>query len=97
VRVKLHGRFAVINRFVDYAMANLSRAEVCVWLVLWRDTKPDGLVRASQADLSRRAGTNVRTVKRAMRALGEAGLISIVRRGGLRQGPSIYRVRAAPG
>jgi hypothetical protein len=91
------GRFAVINRFADFALAGLSRAEVCVWLLLWRDTKPDGLARTSQADLARRAGTNVRTMKRAVQRLTGLGLIRIVHRGGLRKGPSTYRVCVPPG
>ncbi|MFO0809697.1 MAG: hypothetical protein U0746_13820 [Gemmataceae bacterium] len=53
-------RFAAVNAFVDVALAALGRAEVAVWLILWRDTKPDGTARTSQADLARRAGSNVR-------------------------------------
>lgn len=94
--VKQNGRFAVINRFADFALTGLTRAEICTWLLLWRDTKPDGLARTSQVDLARRAGINVRTVKRALRSLIDAGLIVIVCQGGLRNGPSTYRVCATP-
>lgn len=96
-KAETKGRFVVINRFADFALAGLSRAEICVWLLLWRDTKPDGLARTSQGDLARRAGKNVRTVKRAVRRLVDAGLIVIVRQGGLRKGPSTYRVCGPPG
>src|SRR4051812_7286210 len=85
-------RFVVINSFADLAVARLDRAEIAVWLLLWRDTKPDGLARASQADLARRAGCNPRTVRRALDGLQGAGLVSVVRRGGFHKGLSIYRV-----
>ncbi len=89
-------RFAVLNAFVDFTLSTLTRAEIAVWLLLWRDTKPDGLARTSQADLARRAGVNAKTVKRAVAALAAAGLLTVVYRGSLRRGPSAYRVRPLP-
>jgi hypothetical protein len=86
------GRFLAINAFLDVTMAGLDRAELAVWLLLWRDTKPDGLARTSQSDLARRAGCNPRTVRRALDALRRAGLVLTVRQGGLRRGMSVYRV-----
>jgi hypothetical protein len=87
-------RFATINAFADFRLGRLSRAEIAVWLLLWRDTKPDGLARTSQADLARRAGCDVSTVKRAVRKLVGTGLLDIARRGRLGAGPSAYRVRS---
>jgi hypothetical protein len=91
-----HGeRFAVLNAFVDFTLAELTRAETAVWLTLYRDTKAaDGLARTSQADMARRAGVNVRTAKRAVVELCRRGLLTVVFRGNLRRGPSTYRVRA---
>jgi hypothetical protein len=86
-------RFHAINAFLDVTMARLDRAELAVWLVLWRDTKPDGLARTSQGDLARRAGCNPRTVRRALAALQKAGLVSVLCRGGPNRGLSVYRVR----
>jgi hypothetical protein len=80
------GRFQCINAFLDVTMAGLDRAELAVWLLLWRDTKPDGLARTWQGDLARRAGCNPRTVRRALAALQRAGLVSVVRQGGLNRG-----------
>ena len=71
-------------------MSELSRAEIAVWLILYRDSR-DGKAKTSQADIARRAGINVRTARRAIERLQRRGLLSIVRRGGLRQGPSTYR------
>jgi DNA-binding GntR family transcriptional regulator len=61
--------------------------------VLWRDTKPDGAVRTSQADLARRAGISDRTIRQALKRLETAGLLKVVYRGGFRRGLSRYRVR----
>lgn len=88
-------RFAVLNAFVDFTLRELTRAELAVWLALYRDTKAaDGLARTSQADLARRAGVNVRTAKRAVAKLCRRGLLAVAYRGSLRRGPSAYRVRA---
>lgn len=86
------GRFATINTFADCSLAKLSRAEIAVWLLLWRDTKPNGLARTSQADLARRAGTDPRTVRRAIARLVNQRLLTVAHRGGLRRGMSSYRV-----
>ena len=88
-------RFRVLNGFVDFALAELSRAETAVWLVLYRDTR-DGTARTSYDDIARRAGLNRRNVGRAMRRLDSRGLVKIVHRGGLRKGVSRYRVRGLP-
>jgi hypothetical protein len=91
---KLKGeRFRTINAFVDFTLAALDRAEIAVWLILWRDTKKDGQAQTSQADLARRAGTNQRTVRRALKSLRQAGLLTVVYQGGLNRGLSVYRVQ----
>jgi hypothetical protein len=81
----------VLNAFVDFTMQELSRAEALVWLALYRDTK-DGTAQTSQSDIARRAGENVRTVKRAIAGLHRRGLLVLVHRGSLRRGPSTYRL-----
>jgi DNA-binding transcriptional ArsR family regulator len=85
----------VLNAFVDFALADLSRREIAVWLVLYRDTR-DGTARTSYDDLARRTGLNRRNVGRAVRQLQNRGLVRLVRRGGLRRGASSYRVRGLP-
>jgi predicted transcriptional regulator len=82
-------RFAMLNTFADCALAELSRAEIAVWLVLFRDTR-EGTARASYDDLARRAGCDRRNVGRALRRLEERGLLSVVHRGGMRRGVSRY-------
>ena len=78
---------------MDFTAETLNRGELLTWLVLYRDTKADGLARTSQADIGRRAGVNVGTVKRAVATLCRRGLLTVVFRGSLRRGPSVYRVR----
>lgn len=90
------GRFAVLNTFLDLTLRDLDRAAAAVWLLLYRDTKRHGTVRTGQADLARRAGVNVRTVKRAIARLRNQGLLTVVRRGRLRSGPSSYVVHPVP-
>jgi hypothetical protein len=84
-------RFAVVNAFVDFTLRDLSRPELAVWLVLWRDTR-DGIAKTGQANIAKRAGLSERTVRRTIGRLAGRGLLLVVRRGGLRQGPSAYRV-----
>ena len=85
-------RFATINAFVDMGMAGLTGAEVKVWTILFRDTKDTGTARTGQADMARRAGMNVRTVRRALDRLEAKEFIRVVHRGRLNAGPSVYRV-----
>jgi len=87
-------RFAEINQFIDFTLANLTPAARSVWLILWRDTKPNGLARTGQADLARRAGVTERTVREALGELAEAGLMKVVKRGRVGIGPTTYRVRS---
>jgi DNA-binding transcriptional ArsR family regulator len=88
-------RFAVLNAFVDCALADLTRAEIAVWFVLFRDTR-DGTARTSYDEIARRAGINRRNVGRALRRLEGRGLVKAVHRGGLRRGVSRYRLRGVP-
>ena len=86
-------RFRDINTFVDASMADLSRAELGTWLVLWRDTK-GGTVRTSMQDVARRIGATKRAVVDAVAGLTKRGLLTIVYRGGMRRGMNVYRVNS---
>jgi hypothetical protein len=89
-------RFAVLNAFLDMTAADLTRAEIVVWLILYRDTKADGVARTAQSDIARRAGTADRNVRRALDRLIELGLVRIVWQGGFRKGSSVYAVEPVP-
>ncbi|MBX6314024.1 MAG: transcriptional regulator [Isosphaeraceae bacterium] len=77
-------------------MAPLSRGELAVWLILYRDTKPSGLARTALGDLARRAGMSRRTAARAVRQLVRRRMLQVVQQGGLNRGPSAYRVFPFP-
>lgn len=87
------GRWGHLNGFVDVTLRDLTPAEVRVWLVLFRDTKPDGTARTGQADIARRAGLSVRMVKKAVKKLTDRGLLKVLTRGRVSIGPSTYKVR----
>jgi len=87
------GRFGALNRFVDLTLRRIDPTAAAVWLVLYRDTKPDGLARTGQGDIARRIGRCVRTVYAALRRLEDLELLIIVRRGRLNAGATVYRVR----
>lgn len=86
-------RFRLLNTFVDCTLRDLGRADVAVWLVLYRDSK-DGTARAGQSYIANRAGICRRTVATAIGRLEQAGLLEIVHRGGINRGLSTYRIRA---
>jgi hypothetical protein len=89
-------RFEILNAFVDYGLIGLSRAELAVWLILYRDTKRDGTARASLADLARRAGIDRQTARRAVGRLASRKMLQVIRPGGLNRGPSVYHVFPYP-
>lgn len=85
-------RFAAVNAFLDATARALPPSASLVWVLLWRDTKPDGLARTSQEDMARRLGLTTKTIKRALVKLRNAGLLEVVRRGRIGAGPSVYRL-----
>jgi DNA-binding MarR family transcriptional regulator len=89
-------RFEMLNAFVDSGMADLSRAELALWLILYRDTKPSGIAQASLGDIAHRAGIDRQTASRAVGKLARRKMLQVLRRGGLNQGPSEYRVFPFP-
>ena len=86
-------RWAALNAFADFALADLTGAEAKVWLLLFRDVKAaTGTARTGQADLARRAGIDARTVRRALASLEAKGMVRVVHRGRLNGGPSAFRL-----
>lgn len=86
-------RWGHLNGFVDVTLRDLTPAEVRVWLVLFRDTKPDGTARTGQTDIAARAGLSVRMVKKALKKLTDRDIVKVLLRGRLNSGPSRYKVR----
>jgi predicted DNA-binding transcriptional regulator len=73
-------RWQVFNDFVDQGLAKLSRSEIAVYLILFRDTKPTGLARTSRSELARRGGISERQASRALQALIRRGKVHIIRK-----------------
>lgn len=86
------GRWPMFNGFIDGIAGTLRPAAAMTWLVLFRDTKRNGLARTGQADIGRRIGMTPRGVRKALAELRAAGLLAVIHRGGIGRGPSAYRV-----
>jgi predicted transcriptional regulator len=82
-------RFAMLNKFVDVTMRELTASETLVWLLLYRN----GIATAAQSDIARRTGLTQATVSLAIGRLAERGLVRVIRQGGFRKGLSSYRIR----
>jgi len=89
-------RFETLNHFVDHTLADLTPAEVRVWVVLYRDTKSDGKARASLDDIARRAGVHRQTAWKAIGALKRRNMLKTIKRGRLNAGPSTYVIAPCP-
>jgi len=91
------GRFQVLNQFVDESAKEFNTTAVAVWLVLWRETKPDGLAKVSFNQIGERLGISRRSVMRSVSLLVEAKLVKVVSRGtATGHMPSTYRVFGRP-
>lgn len=89
-------RFAVANAFADYGARLVDTTAQSCWWIVWRETKPDGLARVSFGRIAECIGMERRTAVRAVGRLTKAGLLTVVRRGGMREGPSVYRAHGVP-
>jgi hypothetical protein len=89
------GRFEMINTFVDNTMRRLSHRASLAWVILWRDTKPNGLAQTGVAYLARRMGCSHATAKRALSELRKQELIEIAERGRKGGETNSYRITEA--
>ena len=89
-------RFGVANAFVDFGARLVDPTAQSCWWTLWRETKPDGLARVSFSRVAECVGMDRRTAIRAIDRLAKAGLLTVVRRGGMRSGASTYRAHGTP-
>lgn len=90
------GRFKIMNEFVDFSARLLDTTAQAAWLVLFRETKPNGIACVSHSQIAERIGASRRTVVRAVQHLKDAKLVTVVHRGGLKGGTSSYRIHGAP-
>jgi DNA-binding MarR family transcriptional regulator len=73
--------FQNLAAFVDEGARKLSRSELVTYLILLRDTKPDGTARAGLNDLAERGGMSRKSASRAVGSLIAKGVLRVVRRG----------------
>jgi DNA-binding IclR family transcriptional regulator len=85
-----------MNEFVDYSARLVDTTAQAVWLVLFREVKPNGLAKVSFGQIAELTGVCRRTAIRAIKHLQEAKLVTIEKRGRLNEGPSTYRVHGTP-
>ena len=57
-------RFEMLNFFIDEGIgkAGLTACEALIWMVLYRDVRPNGFATTSVDEIARRAGIGRRTV-----------------------------------
>ncbi|WP_165249231.1 helix-turn-helix domain-containing protein [Paludisphaera soli] len=83
--------FATLAGFADHGVKTLKRGELAVFLLLLRDTRPDGTARAGLTDLATRGGMSKRSAIRAVQTLTERGVVRVVRPG-VRGKATLYTV-----
>jgi hypothetical protein len=81
----------MLNPFVELRLRELTRAEVVVWLILYRDER-GGVSRTAHSDMAKRGGLSTRAVVDALKSLRKRGLVETVRRGRMNVGISVHRL-----
>lgn len=90
-------RWHELNTFVDVWSRNLTTNAQAVWVDLFRETRPNGLVAISVGQIADRRGVSRSTAERALKELRSGGHLTVVKRGNSRQHtPNLYRVHAEP-
>lgn len=79
-------RWWAITEFIDGTARGLSNAEIVTWILLWRDTKKNGLAKTSISYLAERSGMSKRRIQQSLELLIENGLVKRVKRGGMAKG-----------
>lgn len=89
-------RFKTMNEFADFSAKSVSTTAQAAWWILFRETKPNGLASVSFNQIADLIGLKRRAAIRAVQELEDAGLLTVVKRGSLKAGPSTYRIHGTP-
>jgi len=81
----------MLNPFVELRLRELTRAEVVVWIILYRDER-GGVSKVAHSDMAKRGGLSTRAVVDALKSLRKRGLVETVRRGRMNVGISVHRL-----
>lgn len=84
-------RWAMFNDFVDGGMAGLTRAEMAVWFVIFRDTR-NRSTQISMKHISNRAGCSVQSVGAAVKKLCSLKRLKRTVKGSIFGGASRYEI-----
>jgi len=95
-RRRTRDRFGVLNAFADHGARLVNTTAQACWWILFRETKPDELATVSHQQIAERIGVSRLTVTRALHRLENAGLLTIVTRGGRSVGATVFRVHGTP-
>lgn len=91
-----HGdRFKVLNDFCDISARLVDTTAQACWLQVYSEER-DGRARISHEQIAHKLGVTRVTVSRALKRLEKAGLVEVLKRGGLHKGMSTYRVHGVP-
>jgi hypothetical protein len=94
-RKEATGRFQVLNTFVDESARLVSTTAQAVWMVLYRETKPNGLAQVSHNQIAEMIGLKRRATINATQELIAKGLIKVIHRGSATtHEATIYRIQA---
>lgn len=79
------------NDFVDQIVGGVPHVQALVWAVLYRHAR-DGVVTLKRSAIAATIRMSDSTVGRATTALKKAGLLEVIRQGGLHVGASTYQL-----
>ena len=86
-------RWSNLNGFVDNELVLLPLGSaVAAWLVLFRHANRNNQVAMGAGRLASLLAVDRRTAQRAVDDLLKGGVVSVIRHGGLRTGPSTYQL-----
>lgn len=86
-------RWARLNAFVDHNIALLPKgSSVAAWLVLFRHANRQNQVSMGAGRLAELLVVDRRTAQRAVQDLVDAGVVRVIRRGGIRAGANTYQL-----
>lgn len=70
----------------------MSPSAAWVWFIIYRWAQPDGKASVTCAQIEDSTGMCSRTISRAVKELKERKLLKVLKRGGVKQGATLYRI-----
>lgn len=86
-------RFATANGFVDTMLRVVRPLDAAIWFTLWRHADGRNRVCIAHSQIAEMVGVHRTTARRCVERLIDAGVVRVIRRGGLRNGSTEYQIR----